>query len=82
MKNDRWYESWFGAPPPANPARDTNGLDRCKSHRSRPLVSLKDVSELFTTPQIWHGNSLDSVIGTISARRICPMQQTDCPVTA
>jgi hypothetical protein len=28
MKNDRWYESWFGAPPPANPARDTNGLDR------------------------------------------------------
>ncbi len=31
MKNDRWYESWFGAPPPANPARDTNGLDRWKS---------------------------------------------------
>jgi hypothetical protein len=24
MKNDRWYESWFCAPPPANPARDTN----------------------------------------------------------
>ena len=23
MKNDRWYESLFGAPPPANPARDT-----------------------------------------------------------
>ncbi len=38
MKNDRWYESWFGAPPPANPARNTNGLDRWKSHRSRPLV--------------------------------------------
>ncbi len=38
IKNDRWFESWFGAPPPANPARDTNGLDRRKSHRSRPLV--------------------------------------------
>jgi hypothetical protein len=24
IKNDRWYESLFGAPPPANPARDTN----------------------------------------------------------
>jgi hypothetical protein len=39
MKNDRWYESLFGAPPPTNPARDINGLDRWKSHRSRPLVS-------------------------------------------
>ncbi len=39
MKNDRWYEPWFGAPPQAFPACDTNGLDRWKRHRSRPLVS-------------------------------------------
>ncbi|WP_264714089.1 hypothetical protein [Limobrevibacterium gyesilva] len=25
MKNGRWYESLFCAPPPTNPARDTNG---------------------------------------------------------
>jgi hypothetical protein len=28
IKNDRWYESLFGAPPPTNPARDTNGRNR------------------------------------------------------
>jgi hypothetical protein len=27
MKNDHWNESLFGAPPPANPARDTIGDD-------------------------------------------------------
>ncbi len=43
MQNDRWYGSWFGAPPQAFPARDTNGLDRWKVHRSRPLVLLSSI---------------------------------------
>src|ERR1700674_606658 len=42
IKNDRWYESLFGAPPPANPARDTNRRNRWKSQRFRRLVSDRD----------------------------------------
>ena len=41
MKNDRRYESLLGAPPPANPARDTNRRNCWKSQRSRRLVSPK-----------------------------------------
>src|SRR5271168_1497740 len=40
IKNDRWHESLFGAPPPANPARDTNRRNRWKSQRFRRLVSV------------------------------------------
>jgi len=32
-------ESWFCAPPPANPARDTRSRDGWKSQPSRDLVS-------------------------------------------
>src|SRR6185437_5190257 len=39
MKNDRWSESWFGAPPPANPARNTNRWKRWKNQHFRRLVS-------------------------------------------
>jgi hypothetical protein len=38
IKNDRWYEPLFGAPPPANPARDTNRRNRWKS----PVSCSKD----------------------------------------
>ena len=38
LKNDRRYESLFGAPPPANPARDTNRRKHWKSQRFRRLV--------------------------------------------
>jgi hypothetical protein len=38
LKNDRRYESLFGAPPPANPTRDTNRRKRWKSQRLRRLV--------------------------------------------
>src|SRR5271167_1390200 len=41
IKNDRWYESLFGAPPPllplGNPARDTNRRNRWKTQRLRRL---------------------------------------------
>ena len=39
MKNDRWCKSLFGAPPPANPARDTSRRNRWKSQRFGRLVS-------------------------------------------
>jgi hypothetical protein len=40
IKNDRWYASLFGAPPPANPAHDTNRRNRSKNQRFRRLVSV------------------------------------------
>src|SRR5271155_1281770 len=46
IKNDRWYESLFGAPPQllsvGNPARDTNRRNRWKSQRFRRLVLHRD----------------------------------------
>jgi hypothetical protein len=45
IKNDGWYESLFGAPPPANPARNTNRRKRWKSQRFRRLVLVLDFSE-------------------------------------
>src|SRR5580658_4138049 len=43
IKNDRWHESDFGAPPPllrlGNPARDTDRRNRRKRLRFRQLVS-------------------------------------------
>ena len=40
IKNGRWHESFFGAPPPTHPARDTNRRNRWKSQRFRRLVSV------------------------------------------
>jgi hypothetical protein len=58
IKNDRWYESFFGAPPPANPARDTNRRNRWKSQRFRRLVS--DARAWITAQQIAEQRAVDA----------------------
>src|SRR5271163_4406308 len=63
IKNDRWYESLFGALPPllplGNPARNTNRRNRWKSQRFRRLVS---ELALAVTPQATPGEERMGVI--------------------